>query len=48
MFAVVGHIHKTLYASNIVTMPFPGPRFKDVLAALDVVIERDCPTRGKA
>jgi len=39
---------KTLYASNIVTMPFTRPRFKDVLAALDVIIERDYPARGEA
>ncbi len=39
---------KTLYASNIVTMPFTRPRFKDVLAALDVIIEKDYPARGEA
>ncbi|NCF80987.1 MAG: redoxin domain-containing protein [Proteobacteria bacterium] len=39
---------KTLYASNIVTMPFTRPRFKDVLGALDVIIERDYPARGEA
>lgn len=38
----------TLYASNIVTMPFTRPRFKDVLAALDVIIEKDYPARGEA
>lgn len=39
---------KTLYASNIVTMPFTRPRFKDVLAALDTIIEKDYPARGEA
>lgn len=39
---------QTLYASNIVTMPFTRPRFKDVLAALDTIIERDYPARGEA
>ena len=39
---------KTLYASNIVTMPFTRPRFKDVLGALDVIVERDYPARGEA
>jgi len=39
---------KTLYASNIVTMPFTRPRFKDVLGALDTIIERDYPARGEA
>ena len=39
---------KTLYASNIVTMPFTRPRFKEVLGALDVIIEKDYPARGEA
>lgn len=39
---------QTLYASNIVTMPFTRPHFKDVLGALDVIIERDYPARGEA
>ena len=39
---------QTLYASNIVTMPFTRPRFKDVIAALDTIIERDYPARGEA
>ena len=38
---------QTLYASNIVTMPFTRPHFKDVLGALDVIIERDYPARGE-
>jgi len=38
----------TLYAANIVTMPFTRPRFKDVLAALDVIIEKNYPARGEA
>jgi peroxiredoxin len=36
---------QTLYASNIVTMPFTRPH---VLGALDVIIERDYPARGEA
>ena len=39
---------KTLYASNIVTMPFTRPHFKDVLGALDTIIEKDYPARGEA
>ena len=39
---------KTLYASNIVTMPFTRPRFKDVLGSLDVIIEKNYPARGEA
>ncbi len=39
---------KTLYASNIVTMPFTRPRFKDVLAALERILEMDYPARGEA
>jgi peroxiredoxin len=39
---------QSLYASNIVTMPFTRPHFKDVLGALDVIIERDYPARGEA
>lgn len=39
---------RTLYASNIVTMPFTRPRFKDVLGALEFVIDKDYPARGEA
>ncbi len=39
---------KTLYAANIVTMPFTRPRFKEVLGALDVIIEKNYPARGEA
>lgn len=39
---------KTLYASNIVTMPFTRPHFQDVLGALDVIIEKGYPARGEA
>lgn len=39
---------QTLYASNIVTMPFTRPRFKDVLGALEFITEKDYPARGEA
>jgi peroxiredoxin len=39
---------KTLYASNIVTMPFTRPHFKDVLAALERILKMDYPARGEA
>lgn len=39
---------QTLYASNIVTMPFTRPRFADVLGAIGTIIERDYPARGEA
>ncbi len=38
----------TLYASSIATMPFARPHFRDVLAALDVIIAKDYPARGEA
>lgn len=39
---------QTLYASNIVTMPFTRPHFKDVLGAIKFIIEKDYPGRGEA
>jgi peroxiredoxin len=38
----------TLYASSIATMPFARPHFKDILAAVDVVIAKNYPARGEA
>jgi len=38
----------TLYASVISTMPFARPRFKELSAALDFVIENGYPARGEA
>lgn len=37
----------TLYWSSIQTMPFARPGFADVLAALDLVLERNYPARGE-
>jgi peroxiredoxin len=39
---------QTLYASSIATMPFARPHFKEVLAAIDFVVEKDYPARGEA
>jgi len=38
----------TLYAASIATMPFARPHFKEVLGALDMIIEKDYPARGEA
>jgi peroxiredoxin len=38
----------TLYFSTVQTMPFARPGFADILAALDVVIQRSYPARGEA
>ncbi len=37
----------TLYWSNISTMPFARPHFKEVLSAIGFVLERDYPARGE-
>ena len=39
---------RTLYAAAVSTMPFARPHFKDVLMALDYVINNDYPARGEA
>jgi peroxiredoxin len=39
---------QTLYWANISTMPFARPNFKEILGALDFVIENDYPARGEA
>ena len=38
----------TLYWSNISTMPFARPHFKEILGAVDMVLERNYPARGEA
>jgi peroxiredoxin len=39
---------KTLYASSIATMPFARPHFKDVLGAVEMIVEKNYPARGEA
>lgn len=39
---------QTLYASSIATMPFARPHFKEILAAIDFIVEKDYPARGEA
>ena len=38
---------RTLYWSMVQSMPFARPRFKEILSALDFVIENDYPARGE-
>jgi peroxiredoxin len=38
---------QTLYYSYVQTMPFVRPNFKELLKALDTVIEKDYPARGE-
>ena len=37
----------TLYWSNISTMPFARPHFREVLSAIGFVLEKDYPARGE-
>lgn len=37
----------TLYWSNISTMPFARPHFREVLGAIDFVLAKDYPARGE-
>ena len=37
----------TLYWSNISTMPFARPHFKEILGAIDFAIQKDYPARGE-
>lgn len=37
----------TLYWSNISTMPFARPHFKEVLGAIDFAVSKDYPARGE-
>ena len=39
---------QTLYASSVATMPFARPHFKEILAAIDFIVEKDYPARGEA
>lgn len=39
---------KTLYAASFATMPFARPHFKEVLGAVDFIIDKDYPARGEA
>lgn len=38
----------TLYAASIATMPFARPNFKDLLKAVDFIVEKNYPARGEA
>lgn len=38
----------TLYAAIISTMPFARPNFKEILSALDFILEKNYPARGEA
>lgn len=39
---------KTLYAASYATMPFARPHFKEILGAIDFIIQKDYPARGEA
>ncbi|MFQ5755062.1 MAG: peroxiredoxin-like family protein [Acidiferrobacterales bacterium] len=39
---------QTLYASSVATMPFARPHFKEILAAIDFIVEKNYPARGEA
>ncbi|MFQ5994521.1 MAG: peroxiredoxin-like family protein [Acidiferrobacterales bacterium] len=39
---------QTLYAASIATMPFARPHFKEILAAIDFIVDKDYPARGEA
>jgi peroxiredoxin len=39
---------RTLFWSNVQSMPFARPHFDEVLAGVDVVIARDYPARGES
>ncbi|NOK58630.1 MAG: AhpC/TSA family protein [Chloroflexi bacterium AL-W] len=39
---------QTLFASNIATMPFARPHFREMLAAIDFIIDKNYPARGEA
>lgn len=39
---------KTLYAASFATMPFARPHFKEVLGAVDFILDKDYPARGEA
>ncbi len=39
---------QTLYAATLSTMPFARPHFREILGALEFIIEKDYPPRGEA
>ncbi len=39
---------QTLYAATLSTMPFARPHFREILGALEFIIEKDYPARGEA
>lgn len=39
---------QTLYAASIATMPFARPHFKEILGAIDFIVEKNYPARGEA
>ncbi len=38
----------TLYAASVATMPFARPHFKEVMSAVDFIVEKNYPARGEA
>jgi len=38
----------TLYWAAVQSMPFARPHFKEMLAAMDFIINNDYPARGEA
>lgn len=39
---------KTLYAASYATMPFARPHFKEILGAIDFILDKNYPARGEA
>ncbi len=38
----------TLYAASVATMPFARPHFKDVLGAVEFIVQKNYPARGES
>ena len=38
----------TLYAATTATMPFARPHFKEIMSAVDFIVEKNYPARGEA
>lgn len=38
----------TMYAATVATMPFARPHFKEVLSAVEFIVEKNYPARGEA
>ena len=38
----------TLYAASVATMPFARPHFKDVLSAVEFIVQKNYPARGES